>query len=496
MRTLGTLVVIGLIAADSLSAQAPEPTMKLSGPPKIWTADGWRPVSGNSDFLEGGGSSRPPAGPSQRQLAAEAARQRRERAAAFNNAGIAAWNRGEWGVATEQFRQAYAQNPDSKIIFNNFIDSTLKEGLVAMEQGDWIAAEQDFASLVLHRRDSAQYQQLLSQARDRVAGLKDADALNEKGRSAADQGDYVSAENDFKAASLLAPLNPAYRRNLGTVRTWRGEDAAQRGDFAEAVALFGSALEADSSNGPARSGQLLARQSLANAQTAQTAVQAKREAAAPLQQGLTQVAEGMKKNVPPPGLDLDGFASETGAFGSPTVRGPTVAVAPGTVGSNTRAGDQLRSGAALAATGQDLTTLYDVGGAPAAGSLPAIKTSGGPEAAVLATYPEKARNDPAMIELARQMAGIQVRQAALGKELDQLVQRRNQANDAAVVARLSTEVMEKQAAVQAAVQEAFEQKSKLDARHRLIDTTIEDGPVATSEPVPPSASTATAPGGK
>src|SRR5882757_3509753 len=75
----------------------------------------------------GGGGNRP-SGPTQRQIDAQAARERRDKADAFNKEGLAAQNRGEWGIAAEQYRQAYALNPDSKAIHANLINALLKFG--------------------------------------------------------------------------------------------------------------------------------------------------------------------------------------------------------------------------------------------------------------------------------------------------------------------------------------------------------------------------------
>lgn len=427
--------------------------------------------------------SAPSAAQIKRQQEAEA----HARAVALNDKGVAAFQRGEWGIAAELFREAYRQDPKSQTILNNVVNAQRRVGLLAMENGEWDYAANTFQSLLLYRPDDQEFKDLQARARGKQIQANEAWKLNESGRVTGGNGDWAAAEKAFLRATELDPLNPTYRKNLGTVRETQAGEAWGSGDHERAMTLWRSALSLDPNNARARSALTVYGPLVEQERADKEATREAKAVVATIQQGMTKVADSVKAAKPAGGLGLDDFAVESGPFGTPVVRAPAVSTSSARTvsGTDNKAGDQLLAGNALARAGNDLTALYDIGGAPGAGSLPAITASGRPELAVLAAYPEKARNDPAMIGLARELAVMQAKRTVLDQERNQLVRQRNLTVDKTRSAELSVLVEQKEAAYQASLQEVFVQTEKLEARHRVIDTEIGPTPPAENPPSTP-----------
>lgn len=414
--------------------------------------------------------SAPSAAQIKRQQEAEA----HARAVALNEKGVAAFQRGEWGIAAQLFREANRQDPASETIIRNLVNAQRNVGLLALEKGEWDYAANTFQSLLLYRPDDQEFKDLQARARGKQIQANEAWKLNESGRVTGGNGDWAVAEKSFLRATELDPLNPTYRKNLGVVRETRAAEAWSNGDHEQAMTLWQSALAADGNNVRARSALVVYAPTVEVEREAQAAAREAKAVVTNLQQGMTKVADNLKSTKPAGGLGLDDFVVEGGPFGTPVVRAPVTSALPSrnVPGTETRAGNQLLSGNALAGAGQDLTTLYDIGGAPGAGSLPAITTSGRPEMGVLAAYSEKVRKDPGMIGLARELTVMQAKRSTLEQERNQLVRLRNLTVDKAKTQELSVLVQEKEAAYQASLQEVFVQTEKLEERHREIDSTI------------------------
>ncbi len=211
--------------------------------------------------------------------------ERIDKANAFNDAGLSAWNRGEWGVAAEQFQQAYAWNPKSKKIFNNLINAKRKDGLAAMERGDWGHAASRFQSLLYHQPDSQEFQRLAAAAAEKQQSVRraydlqrqdnrqweQAHAQYKQGLLSAEKGDWASAESYFRSASQTYPAEPAYLKNVAWAKTKQGDQARNKGDAATALAFWKSALETDPENAYARKNVPLVEKYLIEEQANKTA---------------------------------------------------------------------------------------------------------------------------------------------------------------------------------------------------------------------------------
>ena len=148
---------------------------------------------------------------------------------------------------------------------------------------------------------------------------------------------------------------------------------------------------------------------------------------------------------------------------------------PGKPGTNTKAGDQLKAAAAQAAFNNDLRIIYDVGGAPSAGGLPAHTVSPG-AAHSRPTFSERARNDPQLITLVHDLAEMQLKRRQLESERTELTKRRNLTQDKSKMKEWSDLESQKEKEYQAHLKAIFDQTERVQKRHREIDTKVEDAP--------------------
>jgi tetratricopeptide (TPR) repeat protein len=292
------VLAVGAWLLSLAGVSASEPSFKAMGPPKIWTANGWEPVPGNPDYTVGGGSAVIPRGPSQRELAAAEARERRAKATSFNESGLAAWNRGDWGVAAVQFQEAHAWNPDSKTIFNNLVTARYKVGWVAIEEGDWDYAADTFQNLSFLKPEVAEYKDLQTYAREKY---REVEALRSQAAAAYERGDLRAAESALAAALKLRPSYQPFRHALAVVRNDLGREAWKRGEFAAALDFFERALQADPTDDSARENAGIARNYLQE-------VGRQKAAVAAAQQNIVQLADAIQRTTPAGGLNLDDLA--------------------------------------------------------------------------------------------------------------------------------------------------------------------------------------------
>ena len=242
--------------------------------------------------------------------------ERINKANAFNEAGLAAWNRGEWGIAAEQFRQAYAWNPNSKVIFKNLINARHKDGLAAMEEGDWEWAADTFQGLLHHQPHSKEFQRLAAAAEEKRQGLRQASDLTRQAIKAADNGDWATALTYFQYAAQLDPRNKMYannlkiaRPNLAYQRNDQGRSAARNGDWAGALNFFQQAAQTDPDEPSYAHNISLAKQRLGEEQQNRAVV-------VEVQSSINRIAVDLKNAKPAGDLELSDFASTDDAFGT------------------------------------------------------------------------------------------------------------------------------------------------------------------------------------
>jgi len=205
---------------------------------------------------------RGPEGPDNTQINAAIAK-----ANTLNNEGIAAWNRGEWGIAREKFQQAYANNPNSKVIFTNLVNATHKVGQDDIEKGDWENAKNTFQSALYHMPNSEEFKRLYALASQKAGELREkelerrqadrqyikAHDLYKLGLLAGEKGDWVAAENYFRAASQIFPAEPGFLKNVAWAITKQGDQIWKGADTWDAALVFWKrALETDPENTYAR----------------------------------------------------------------------------------------------------------------------------------------------------------------------------------------------------------------------------------------------------
>lgn len=165
-----------------------------------------------------------------------------------------------------------------------------------------------------------------------------------------------------------------------------------------------------------------------------------------------------------------------GAFGTNDAHPTLTPIGPATPGTITKPGDQLKSAAASAATGGDLTNNFDIGGAKYAGSLEVIRPNG---------FSERARNDPRMIGSLQELSTLQEQRSALQVERDALVKERNLAADAGAMEQATQKLALMEAEYQQSVQAVSTKAEEIEKLHRTIDSETE--PPADSSATPPAA---------
>lgn len=194
---------------------------------------------------------------------------KKEKAHALNEEGVAAWNRGEWDVASEKFREANAWNPDSKVILNNCLNVAHQLGLIAIEKGNWDYAYNIFNGIlgykyksILKESQRLEFQRFLvtcdekrkeqgkkwEELRRDNRQFNKASAQNNLGRLAAEKGDYALAETYFVIAAEIYPAEPVFLQNVAWARTKQGDQAWRNDDESTALSFWKKALEADPQN--------------------------------------------------------------------------------------------------------------------------------------------------------------------------------------------------------------------------------------------------------
>lgn len=441
-----------------------------------------------------GGQTDRPTGPTQAQIDA---RERRAKATALNDEGIAAWNKGDLGIAGEKFQQAYGENPDSKVILNNLANCRNSQGLAAWENGDWEDAAGKFQSASLHNPKSKEFRRnyeladakrqeqrkIIEGQRQDQRQREKALAEYEKGRDRADAGDWAGAESCFLAAARLYPAEPVHLQNVAWARNNLGDHAMDRGDEAAANAFWKRSLEADPNNS-------YARKRVENAAQKVTDEQAGKNVAARIRQETKSFATTLASENSENALGYADLVSENpngpgkpGPFGSRDSDPVLIPSRPATKGTETRADVQLKSAAVIAEAGEDLTVTYDVGGGPNAGSLSFHTVSAGGSTVDLSRFSDRAKKDPEIVEGLRALADLQTIRTQLGTERDQLVKARNFEKDEATMKWISEQLDIKEAAYQANLKAITDKAAVVEKRHRQIDTEVvdEDGAISPQE---------------
>lgn len=439
-------------------------------------------------------------GPTAAQLEAAAARERRAKASALNDEGIAAWNRGAWGIAGEKFRQAYANNPDSQVILTNLANCLHQQGLVATQQGDWEYAAGMLRSAAMHQPKSKEFAQdaetarkkwqeqlaLIQAQRDDDKAWKRALAQYEKGRAHVAAGDWAAAEEYFRIAAQMYPKETAYVKNVAFAQSKRGDQAWQNGNENAALDFWIAALETDPTNAYVRKQVPLLQKYMREERE-------KKAAALFYRQQTEAFSESLAATPVADGLGYEDLSVGKGAFGSNEIKATVKPQSPAAIGTDTRAGDQLLSAGKQAATTGDLAPNYDRGGAANAGTVVFHTSPGRPAPMDLSQFSERAKKDPRIVGALHTLSDLQVKRDELDAQRTQLTKARNQAVNPALMEVMSARVDAIEAAFQTTLTEISVKTEEIEATRRTIDTTVgepepaasgADAPSSTPDPTP------------
>jgi len=335
------------------------------------------------------------------------------------------------------------------------------EGIHAYNAGADAYRRGDYATaLILYQQALA----ILPRDRDCLAAIP-----RTRGVMAYKKGDYATALDYYQQALAVLPhdryLVNAVASIHGMMAAQQGEAAWNRKDIAAALAFYQQAFAYYPDN--------TWRDNIAIAQKA-------------LKQGeddknATTKIQGIVDSFPKPDaqvtktsiLSFDDFApanTKKGIFGT-SVSDPKLegrATGPAAVGTNTKPDDQLLSAAKTAEHGGDLTTNYDKGTAVASGSLVFSKSG-----VDLSTYSERAKNDPHVISMLKELDSLQARRSQLERERDELVKQRNVAVDRGAMDKTTAALDKKEQEYQDNVALISQKSKDLEKRHREIDTEVE-----------------------
>lgn len=141
-------------------------------------------------------------------------------------------------------------------------------------------------------------------------------------------------------------------------------------------------------------------------------------------------------------------------------------------GSNTKAADQLKSAAAQAARGGDLTKNYDEGGARNAGTLTAHTLSAGASPMDLSHFSKRAKEDPEIIASLKILSALQAKRSGFEIQRTKLTKERNLTKDAALTKTLTERLTQEDKKYQTTLVEITKTTEAVEKQRRAVDLTV------------------------
>jgi tetratricopeptide (TPR) repeat protein len=280
--------------------------------------------------------------------------------------------------------------------------------------------------------------------------------------------DYATALDYYQQALAFLPHNKYLLHMIaatrGMIAGQQGEAAWNRQDISAALAFYKQAFAYDPEDAW-RNNIAIAQKALDN-----------KNASGKIQGIVDSFPKPDAQTSRASDLSFDDFGgsapadTKKGLFGT-NVSDPKLAPrakGPATAGTDTKAGDQLVSAAKTAEHDGDLTANYDKGTAAASGSLVFPKSG-----VDLSTYSERAKKDPQVISMLKELDSLQARRSQLERERDELVKQRNVAVDKVAMDKATAELDKKETEYQDSVALISQKSRDLEKRHREIDTEVE-----------------------
>ena len=336
------------------------------------------------------------------------------------------------------------------------------------------------------------------------------------------KGNAAAAEAEFQQSLDLEPGDPVVTNNLAMAKNWLGMDAYDKGDYSTALEYVekAAAIQQGLQDQTKAKFNNVVVADLQKIRTALAEKQKEKDEEEQQQQQQVADADAMKNTianmttsfsatgntpgnlnavsaVPDNGTSANGLSfmgsdpsvvdartapagqsasaagqtTTTGAFGAnlanPTLipAGPSLSLA-----TDTRAGSQIKSAAATATNGGDLTKNYDVGNADPDGSL-VYPTS---HSVDLSSFSERARSDPMIQATVKQLDALQVNRLQLEKQCVELTKQRDAATDKDQMEKLTQQLDQKNKDYQDNQLSIFTQTQVMEKRHREVDATVDN----------------------
>lgn len=316
-----------------------------------------------------------------------------------------------------------------------------------------------------YSRSSESNQEEARQESARRARIRLAHEQNDEGLAAWNGGNWAAAVDAFEKASQNSPNDPVIKTNLAGARQMLEK---QRGDQ----------LAAQNMKELVQGLKLVPAKATDNLTFSGFAAN-KPKSAPPEDVGLDMGSFAPASNArvaeptqAPPELSLPSGTGRS-AFGTTVARPQLPPKAPSTAsGTNTKAGDQLLSMAAAAASpGKDLTPNYDAGTGTSHGSLQYARSP----SMDLSTFSEAARKDPRIVAGIKDVEALLLKRQQLKRDRDELIAQRNAASNDAGMKVLDDLVLNKDKEVQATVILIVNKEQAVEKLHREIDVRVAKG---------------------
>ena len=366
-----------------------------------------------------------PSGPTRAQIAAQ---QRHQQSMAANDAGLTDYAKGNAAAAEAEFQQSLDLEPGDPVVTNNLAMAKNWLGMDAYDKGDYSTA------LEYVEKAAAIQQGLQDQTKAKFNNVVVADL--QKIRTALAEKQKEKDEEEQQQQQQVADAD-AMKNTIANMTTSFSATGNTPGNL--------NAVSAVPDNGTSANGLSFmgSDPSVVDARTAPA--------------GQSASAAGQ--------------TTTTGAFGAnlanPTLipAGPSLSLA-----TDTRAGSQIKSAAATATNGGDLTKNYDVGNADPDGSL-VYPTS---HSVDLSSFSERARSDPMIQATVKQLDALQVNRLQLEKQCVELTKQRDAATDKDQMEKLTQQLDQKNKDYQDNQLSIFTQTQVMEKRHREVDATVDN----------------------
>jgi len=413
---------------------------------------------------------------------------REDQANSIDDQGRACMENGDYESALAYFQQAYDLSQLERFAKYYRADIAWAKGCIASQNGSRAAKSGDYRTAIRYFEEAGSLQPKVKGYKKQIAWAK-GELEAQQGDEASRNGDRATALAHYKRAEQLWP-DDVYRTVIARVSQEVKDEKARKKQDEEAVARIQDSIQRVA-------GELASTVPKEGSSTLDFAPAATDAASPPAvvadeggHAALDFVPATPGTPTPPdPDPTLRDAVNDTpsdkdvgpGSSGYNVAKVRFATVASVNPGSDTKAGDQALAAADVAGKNGDLTTIYDIGGNKAAGSL----TRPSEPPIDPATFSTRVRNDQRMIDALAQLGDLNADRSKLDAELLRLTTAMKQAKDRKTMAEINRQVDQKSGEFQANLLAITKAEEKVRKVHRTIDAEVAkpaDAPVTKADP--------------